>query len=31
VTHRFPFRKYKEAYEAIEHMEGESMKVMIEL
>lgn len=31
ITHRFPFHKYSEAYEAIERMEGENMKVMIEL
>jgi len=31
ITHRFPFQKYSEAYESIERMEGENMKVMIEL
>lgn len=31
ITHRFPFLKYKEAYEAIDRMGGENMKVLIEL
>jgi L-iditol 2-dehydrogenase len=31
VTHRFAFRDYLEAYETIERLKGESMKVMIEL
>ena len=31
VTHRFPFRKYPDAYHAIELLDGENMKVMMEL
>jgi len=31
ITHRFAFRDYLKAYEAIESLKGESMKVMIEL
>jgi L-iditol 2-dehydrogenase len=31
ITHRYPFRKYKEAYLAIDNLDGENMKVMIEL
>lgn len=31
ITHRFAFRDYLSAYEAIEELKGSSMKVMIEL
>lgn len=31
ITHRFPFAKYQEAYETIDRLDGENMKVMIEL
>ena len=31
ITHRFPFEKYLQAYQAIESSNGEYMKVMIEL
>lgn len=31
ITHRFPFAQYQAAYEAIERLDGENMKVMVEL
>ncbi len=31
ITHRFPFREYQAAYEAIENANGQYMKVMIDL
>lgn len=31
ITHRYPFLKYTEAYKAIDQLDGENMKVMIEL
>ncbi|MBN1306193.1 MAG: alcohol dehydrogenase catalytic domain-containing protein [Anaerolineales bacterium] len=31
ITHRFPFRDYLNAYETIERLGGQSMKVMIEV
>jgi L-iditol 2-dehydrogenase len=31
ITHRFAFRDYLQAYEAIEDLKGDSMKVMIEV
>ncbi len=31
ITHRFPFRDYLNAYETIERLRGQSMKVMVEL
>ena len=31
VTHRFPFQQYEAAYELIDSLRGENMKVMIEL
>ena len=31
ITHRFAFADYPAAYEAIEHSNGEYLKVMIEL
>jgi L-iditol 2-dehydrogenase len=31
ITHRFPFQRYPEAYQAIEAAHGESMKVIIDL
>ena len=31
ITHRFPFAQYQQAYEAIEKLDGENMKVMVEV
>jgi L-iditol 2-dehydrogenase len=31
ITHRFPFSQYLQAYQAIEQLEGECLKVMIEM
>jgi len=31
ISHRFPFRQYLQAYETIETLHGETMKVMIDL
>jgi len=31
ITHRFPFINYPEAYQAIEALNGEFLKVMIEM
>jgi L-iditol 2-dehydrogenase len=31
ITHRYPFNDYQEAYQAIEALNGEFLKVMIEM